>query len=301
MDAQSCLPSLARTQNMTSPQELRSPYNAKLAASAAHVANAPNDSDVQAFAWPTSLDSTFDEGTGTGTTSSNTHSGESPSHHASDDYSMDDDESRSLEVALHPSSSSSSRPVSSSRSMASASPLSHHRTESTASNSTGGGGGGATSLPSKLDNLMPFGTGDSKRHTMASVNTTLSAPELHSPPESDDDSFPYDATSTSAGSSLRAPRPASTGARRSQRFNSAGSSSATSSSKHHHGGAASSSSSRRETTPVWKTRHKCTPDQQRQLLAFFDANRNPKGKVRQELADQLGMPERSVQIWFQNR
>lgn len=50
-----------------------------------------------------------------------------------------------------------------------------------------------------------------------------------------------------------------------------------------------------------KTRHKCTADQLLQLQAFFETNRNPKGKVREELANRLGMPERSVQIWFQNK
>lgn len=197
------------------------------------------------FAWPTSLDSSID--------------GHASSSH---DHSIQ----QSLEVSLHPTSATSASTSASSRS-----PSSYRRSGSISSST----GGAAT----KLDALMPFGGDDSKRHTMASVNTTLSAPELHSSPESDD-GLDYDPAP---------PRPSSMGSRRSQRFNSTGS--ATSSTGKH----------RRETTPAWKTRHKCTPEQQRQLLAFFDHNCNPKGKVRQELADQLGMPERSVQIWFQNK
>ncbi|TKY85578.1 hypothetical protein EX895_005740 [Sporisorium graminicola] len=50
-----------------------------------------------------------------------------------------------------------------------------------------------------------------------------------------------------------------------------------------------------------KKRNKCTPDQLRSLEAFFDKNRNPTGRVRLELSRKLRMPERSVQVWFQNR
>lgn len=50
-----------------------------------------------------------------------------------------------------------------------------------------------------------------------------------------------------------------------------------------------------------KSRHKCDRHQFEELLAFFATNRNPTGKVRQDLAKRLDMPERSVQIWFQNR
>lgn len=55
------------------------------------------------------------------------------------------------------------------------------------------------------------------------------------------------------------------------------------------------------TVDSMRPRHKCSPEQLEQLQAFFDSNRNPKGKVREELAARLGMPERSVQIWFQNK
>lgn len=50
-----------------------------------------------------------------------------------------------------------------------------------------------------------------------------------------------------------------------------------------------------------KKRNKCTPEQLRSLEAFFDKNRNPTGRIRQELSRKLRMPERSVQVWFQNR
>lgn len=50
-----------------------------------------------------------------------------------------------------------------------------------------------------------------------------------------------------------------------------------------------------------KKRNKCSPEQFRQLEAFFAKNRNPTGKVREELAKSIRMPERSVQVWFQNK
>ncbi|EST09243.1 Homeobox domain protein [Kalmanozyma brasiliensis GHG001] len=50
-----------------------------------------------------------------------------------------------------------------------------------------------------------------------------------------------------------------------------------------------------------KKRNKCTPDQLRSLEAFFEKNRNPTGRIRHELSRKLRMPERSVQVWFQNR
>ncbi|CAO1639326.1 unnamed protein product [Sympodiomycopsis kandeliae] len=53
--------------------------------------------------------------------------------------------------------------------------------------------------------------------------------------------------------------------------------------------------------PHRKARFKCSPEQLEQLHAFFAANRNPTGKIRKELATRIAMPERSVQIWFQNR
>ncbi|PWY99182.1 hypothetical protein BCV70DRAFT_125881 [Testicularia cyperi] len=50
-----------------------------------------------------------------------------------------------------------------------------------------------------------------------------------------------------------------------------------------------------------KKRNKCTAEQLRSLEAFFEKNRNPTGRIRLELSRRLRMPERSVQVWFQNR
>lgn len=50
-----------------------------------------------------------------------------------------------------------------------------------------------------------------------------------------------------------------------------------------------------------KKRNKCTPEQLHSLEAFFEKNRNPTGRIRLELSRKLRMPERSVQVWFQNR
>ncbi len=61
------------------------------------------------------------------------------------------------------------------------------------------------------------------------------------------------------------------------------------------------STSKHPTGKGMKTRHKTTDEQLEQLEEFFEKNRNPTGAVRQQLAEQLKMPERSVQIWFQNR
>ena len=44
-----------------------------------------------------------------------------------------------------------------------------------------------------------------------------------------------------------------------------------------------------------RKRNKCSPEQYRQLEAFFAKNRNPTGKVREELSRRIQMPERSVQ------
>ncbi|KDN53213.1 hypothetical protein K437DRAFT_95032 [Tilletiaria anomala UBC 951] len=50
-----------------------------------------------------------------------------------------------------------------------------------------------------------------------------------------------------------------------------------------------------------KKRHKCSPEQIAKLEYFFASNRNPTGQVRAQLARDLLMPERSIQIWMQNR
>ena len=44
-----------------------------------------------------------------------------------------------------------------------------------------------------------------------------------------------------------------------------------------------------------KKRNKCSPEQYQQLEAFFAKNRNPTGKIREELSKRIQMPERSVQ------
>ncbi|CAO1624053.1 unnamed protein product [Parajaminaea phylloscopi] len=122
----------------------------------------------------------------------------------------------------------------------------------------------------------------------ASISSIASsAPDLDSSPETDDGGSDY-------VSGLRANSPY--GSRRSLRHSAATSSGATGSS------ASSARMSReRELLDLRRTRHKCTSEQLLQLQAFFETNRNPKGKVREELANRLGMPERSVQIWFQNK
>jgi hypothetical protein len=54
--------------------------------------------------------------------------------------------------------------------------------------------------------------------------------------------------------------------------------------------------------PTLRPRHKCTPHQLSHLSSFFHStSRNPTGAMRAELAERLGMPERSERIWFQNR
>jgi hypothetical protein len=52
---------------------------------------------------------------------------------------------------------------------------------------------------------------------------------------------------------------------------------------------------------IRKKRNKCSPEQLRQLEKFFATNRNPTGKIREDLSRRIQMPERSVQVWFQNK
>eukprot|EP00834_Sanchytrium_tribonematis_P000814 NODE_16_length_49026_cov_1.035992.p9 type:complete len:375 gc:universal NODE_16_length_49026_cov_1.035992:35930-34806(-) len=50
-----------------------------------------------------------------------------------------------------------------------------------------------------------------------------------------------------------------------------------------------------------KKRNRATPEQVAVLESFFYTTPCPNSKQREELATQIHMPERSVQIWFQNR
>ena len=50
-----------------------------------------------------------------------------------------------------------------------------------------------------------------------------------------------------------------------------------------------------------KKRNRATPEQVAVLESFFYTTPCPNSKQREELASQINMPERSVQIWFQNR
>ncbi|KAI9008373.1 homeobox domain-containing protein, partial [Gaertneriomyces semiglobifer] len=48
-------------------------------------------------------------------------------------------------------------------------------------------------------------------------------------------------------------------------------------------------------------RRKTTPYQLGVLESVFRENPKPTSKMRERLAEQLGMLPRSVQVWFQNR
>ncbi|ORY93373.1 hypothetical protein BCR43DRAFT_496814 [Syncephalastrum racemosum] len=50
-----------------------------------------------------------------------------------------------------------------------------------------------------------------------------------------------------------------------------------------------------------RKRTRTTPEQLSVLEKTFSANPSPNGRVREQLSKQLGMTERSIQIWFQNR
>ena len=53
--------------------------------------------------------------------------------------------------------------------------------------------------------------------------------------------------------------------------------------------------------PHKKKRNRATPEQVAVLESFFYSTPCPNSKQREDLASQISMPERSVQIWFQNR
>ncbi|KAJ9084449.1 hypothetical protein DSO57_1024349 [Entomophthora muscae] len=48
-------------------------------------------------------------------------------------------------------------------------------------------------------------------------------------------------------------------------------------------------------------RARATPEQQAFLESAFASNPSPNCKVRENMAQRVGMSERSIQIWFQNR
>ncbi|RCH89574.1 hypothetical protein CU097_007045 [Rhizopus azygosporus] len=50
-----------------------------------------------------------------------------------------------------------------------------------------------------------------------------------------------------------------------------------------------------------RKRTRTTPEQLAVLEKSFSMNPSPNSRVREQLSHQLGMPERSIQIWFQNR
>ncbi|KAI8071111.1 uncharacterized protein B0P05DRAFT_549638 [Gilbertella persicaria] len=56
----------------------------------------------------------------------------------------------------------------------------------------------------------------------------------------------------------------------------------------------------RDISPPRK-RTRTSPEQLAILEKSFSLNPSPNNRVREQLAHQLGMPERSIQIWFQNR
>lgn len=56
----------------------------------------------------------------------------------------------------------------------------------------------------------------------------------------------------------------------------------------------------KENTPPRK-RTRATPEQLSVLEKTFTVNQSPNNRVREQLSKELGMSERSIQIWFQNR
>lgn len=54
-------------------------------------------------------------------------------------------------------------------------------------------------------------------------------------------------------------------------------------------------------TPTPRKRTRATPEQLAVLEKAFSTNPTPNSRVREQLANELGMPDRSIQIWFQNR
>ncbi|KAJ1848672.1 hypothetical protein LPJ70_000908 [Coemansia sp. RSA 2708] len=53
--------------------------------------------------------------------------------------------------------------------------------------------------------------------------------------------------------------------------------------------------------PKKAKRKRITPEQLKELTAVFDKTDTPTHDIREELSKQLGMTNREVQVWFQNR
>ncbi|KAI8138985.1 hypothetical protein BJV82DRAFT_673093 [Fennellomyces sp. T-0311] len=63
----------------------------------------------------------------------------------------------------------------------------------------------------------------------------------------------------------------------------------------------STSTTTSESTPPPRKRTRATPEQLAVLEKTFSVNPSPNNRVREQLSRELGMSERSIQIWFQNR
>ncbi|KAI7883537.1 hypothetical protein K492DRAFT_205345 [Lichtheimia hyalospora FSU 10163] len=68
-----------------------------------------------------------------------------------------------------------------------------------------------------------------------------------------------------------------------------------------HGQNQPQSSTTVENTPPPRKRTRATPEQLAVLEKTFSVNPSPNNRVREQLSRELGMSERSIQIWFQNR
>ncbi|KAG2173211.1 hypothetical protein INT43_004585 [Umbelopsis isabellina] len=55
------------------------------------------------------------------------------------------------------------------------------------------------------------------------------------------------------------------------------------------------------TTSTKAKRKRITPDQFSQLMGLFEHNDTPSYEIRDKLASQIGMSNREIQVWFQNR
>ncbi|KAG1074672.1 hypothetical protein G6F42_025688 [Rhizopus arrhizus] len=56
-----------------------------------------------------------------------------------------------------------------------------------------------------------------------------------------------------------------------------------------------------DSTSTPRKRTRATPEQLAVLEKTFNVNPSPNNRVREQLSRELGMSERSIQIWFQNR